>query len=468
MNLYETIHQTHMTQQSIDNLNLNLLTPLTLDIISRQATINIGTIGHVAHGKSTVVKSLSGVQTGKFGREKQQNMTIKLGYANAKIFECDNQQCPRPGRYRSTDSKTGDQFPCNRPGCGGQFRLIRHISFVDCPGHDTFMAAMLNGAAVMDAALLIIAANEFCPQPQTSEHLAATNMMNLKSIAILQNKIDLVGQIKAEQQCEEILKFIQDTHAKNAPIIPISAQFNCNIDAVCDYIVRKIPIPIRDFTSKPKMTIIRSFDINKPGANVDDLKGGIVGGSISKGVLKMNQEIEIRPGLMFKDNTGELNCWPIKSKIISLYAEENQLSFAVPGGLIGVGTKIDPTLCRADGLVGRILGEVDTLPKIYIEITVKYLLLRRAFGVHNNSSREPPKISKLCQTEVLLINIGSLSTGGRVLSIKNDLAKIQLTKPVCAEINEKLALSRRINGHYRLIGWGEILTGKEVQLKMNM
>ncbi|CAF5031419.1 unnamed protein product, partial [Rotaria sp. Silwood1] len=374
----------------------------------------------------------------------------------------------KPGRYRSTDSKTGDQFPCNRPGCGGQFRLIRHISFVDCPGHDTFMAAMLNGAAVMDAALLIIAANEFCPQPQTSEHLAATNMMNLKSIAILQNKIDLVGQIKAEQQCEEILKFIQDTHAKNAPIIPISAQFNCNIDAVCDYIVRKIPIPIRDFTSKPKMTIIRSFDINKPGANVDDLKGGIVGGSISKGVLKMNQEIEIRPGLIFKDNTGELNCWPIKSKIISLYAEENQLSFAVPGGLIGVGTKIDPTLCRADGLVGRILGEVDTLPKIYIEITVKYLLLRRAFGVHNNSSREPPRISKLCQTEVLLINIGSLSTGGRVLSIKNDLAKIQLTKPVCAEINEKLALSRRINGHYRLIGWGEILTGKEVQLKMNM
>ncbi|CAF2734955.1 unnamed protein product [Rotaria sp. Silwood2] len=452
----------------MDNLNLNLLTPLAPEIISRQATINIGTIGHVAHGKSTVVKSLSGIQTGKFGREKQQNMTIKLGYANAKIFECDNEQCPRPGRYRSTGSNTGDRFPCDRPGCGGQFRLVRHISFVDCPGHDTYMAAMLNGAAVMDAALLTIAADEFCPQPQTSEHLAAINIMNLKSIAVLQNKIDLVGQNNAEKQRKQILDFIQDTNAINAPIIPISAQLNCNIDAICDYIVRKIPIPIRDFTSKPKMTIIRSFDVNKPGANVDDLKGGIAGGSISKGVLKINQEIEIRPGLIFTDKTGQIQCCPIKSKIISLYTEQNQLTFAVPGGLIGVGTKIDPTLCRADRLVGQVLGEVDTLPQIYTEITIKYFLLRRAFGVQSGSSHEPPKISKLRENEVLLINIGSLSVGGRVISVKNDLAKIQLTKPVCAEINEKLALSRRISEHYRLIGWGEIRKGKEIQPKMIM
>ncbi|CAF0911463.1 unnamed protein product [Rotaria sordida] len=468
MNSCETICQTRLTQQSSDNLNLKLLTPLTPEIIRRQATINIGIIGHVAHGKSTLVKSLSGIQTGKFGKEKQQNMTMKLGYANAKIFECDNEKCPRPERYRSIGSKTDDQFPCDRSGCGGQFRLIRHVSFVDCPGHDTFMAAMLNGAAVMDAALLVIAANEFCPQPQTSEHLAAINIMNLKSIIVLQNKVDLVGQIKAEKQYKQILDFIQDTNAENAPIIPISAQLNCNIDTVCDYIVRKIPIPIRDFTSKSRMTIIRSFDINKPGANVDDLKGGIAGGSISKGVLRINQEIEIRPGLIFTNDKGQVQCCPIKSKITSLYAEQNQLTFAVPGGLIGVGTKIDPTLCRADRLVGQILGEIDTLPKIYTEITIKYFLLRRAFGVHCYSSNEPPKISKLYKTEVLLINIGSLSTGGRVLGIKDDLAKIQLTKPVCAEINEKLALSRRINGHYRLIAWGEIQEGKELEPRMNM
>lgn len=81
---------------------------------------------------------------------------------------------------------------------------------------------------------------------------------------------------------------ILDTNAKDAPIIPISAQLNCNMDAVCDYIVRKIPVPIRDFTSKPRLIVIRSFDVNKPGASIDDLKGGIAGGSISKGVLKVS------------------------------------------------------------------------------------------------------------------------------------------------------------------------------------
>ncbi|CAF3050955.1 unnamed protein product [Rotaria socialis] len=457
-----------MAKQSIANLNLNLLTPLTPEIMSRQATINIGTIGHVAHGKSTVVKCLSGIDTGKFGREKQQNRTIHLGYANAKIFECDNAECPRPQRYRATGSNASDQFPCDRPGCVGQFHLLRHISFVDCPGHETFMAAMLNGAAIMDAALMVIAANEFCPQPQTYEHLAAVNIMNLKSILILQNKIDLVGQVKAEEQCEQIKSFIKDTNAKYAPIIPISAQLNCNMDSVCDFIVRKIPIPIRDFTSKPKMTIIRSFDVNKPGTDADDLKGGIAGGSIIQGVLKVNQTIEIRPGLIFKDNTGQLQCSPIKSKIISLYAEKNTLEFAVPGGLIGVGTKIDPTLTRADRLVGQVLGEAGSLSRIYIEITAKYSLLKRVVGVQSDSSNRSTKINKLSENEVLLINIGSLSTGGRVLRVKSDLVKIQLTKPVCADINEKLALSRRIDGHSRLIGWGEIQTGKEIEPQMDM
>ena len=80
---------------------------------------------------------------------------------------------------------------CKRPGCNGTMTLLRHVSFVDCPGHDVLMATMLNGAAVMDAALLLIAGNEPCPQPQTSEHLAAVEIMKLKNIIILQNKIGI-------------------------------------------------------------------------------------------------------------------------------------------------------------------------------------------------------------------------------------------------------------------------------------
>lgn len=147
--------------------------------------------------------------------------------------------------------------------------------------------------------------------------------------------------------------------------MPISAQLKYNIDAVNEYIVKRIPIPIRDFTSDPKLIVIRSFDVNKPGAEVDELKGGVAGGSILTGTLRLGQEIEIRPGIVSKDDQGKHKCRPIFSRIVSLHAESNQLQFAVPGGLIGVGTRIDPTLCRADRLVGQVLGAVGKLPDVY-------------------------------------------------------------------------------------------------------
>ena len=147
---------------------------------------------------------------------------------------------------------------------------------------------MLSGAAVMDAALLLIAGNEVrrsfkpcalelmifqtCPQPQTSEHLAAIEIMKLHHIIILQNKVDLMREEGAEQHYQSILKFIRGTVADGSPIIPISAQLKYNIDAVNEYLVSRIPVPIRDFSAAPHMIIIRSFDVNKPGAEIEDLK----------------------------------------------------------------------------------------------------------------------------------------------------------------------------------------------------
>ena len=249
-------------------------------MISRQATINIGTIGHVAHGKSTVVKALSGVHTVRFKNELERNITIKLGYANAKIYKSEDPRCQRPVCYTSASSTKEDVFKMN----GFEYGLVRHVSFVDCPGHDILMATMLNGAAVMDAALLLIAGNESCPQvwqqsyqryqkkkklencnlqhihifqPQTSEHLAAIEIMKLKHILILQNKIDLIKEAQAQEQHEQILKFIEGTVAEGAPVIPISAQLKYNIEVVCEYIMKKIPVPQRDFTSEPRLIIIR-------------------------------------------------------------------------------------------------------------------------------------------------------------------------------------------------------------------
>jgi len=314
---------------------------------------------------------------------------------------------------------------------------------------------------VMDAALLLIAGNESCPQPQTSEHLAAVEIMKLKHIIILQNKIDLVKQEAAMEQHKQILKFIKGTVAENSPIIPISAQLRYNIDVICEYIITSIPIPVRDFTTSPTLIVIRSFDVNKPGAEIEELKGGVAGGSIMRGVLKVGDEIEVRPGIVSKDETGNVKCTPIFSRIVSLFAEENDLKYAVPGGLIGVGTKIDPTLCRADRLVGQVLGEVGKLPDIFTELEINFFLLRRLLGVKAEGEKQS-RVQKLAKGEVLMVNIGSTSTGGRVLAVKNDLAKIVLIQPVCTQEGEKIALSRRVEKHWRLIGWGQIMRGSTI------
>ncbi|KAI1164554.1 elongation factor Tu GTP binding domain-containing protein [Nemania serpens] len=442
-------------QSDPQDLDISTLSPTTPEIIARQATINIGTIGHVAHGKSTVVKAISGVQTVRFKNELIRNITIKLGYANAKIYKCSNEECPRPTCFRSYKSDQRVDPPCEREGCGGTYQLLRHVSFVDCPGHDILMSTMLSGAAVMDAALLLVAGNESCPQPQTSEHLAAVEIMKLENIIILQNKVDLIKSETAMKHYESIQQFIRGTVASKSPIIPISAQLKMNIDAVNDALV-SIPVPLRDFSMDPYMMIIRSFDVNKPGADIEELKGGVAGGSILHGMLKMGDEIEIRPGIVTRDEKGNLRCTPIFSRIVSLNSEANDLKYAVPGGLIGVGTRIDPTLCRADRLVGFVLGLRGKSPDIYGQIEVNFYLLRRLLGVADGKQR---KVEKLTKNEILMVNIGSTSTGAKVAAIKRDAAKLVLTSPACTNLGEKIALSRRIEKHWRLIGWATITAG---------
>jgi len=471
--------QEHLMVQDATKVDPSTLTALTAEVISRQATINVGTIGHVAHGKSTVVKAISGVQTVRFKNELVRNITIKLGYANAKIYKGD----PLPPTTKTDDSEAKEETTTQQKGgfytsrgsahpdsfidedTKIHYRLRRHVSFVDCPGHDILMATMLNGAAVMDAALLLVAGNETCPQPQTSEHLAAVEIMRLENIIILQNKVDLVKPDAALAQHDQIRKFVAGTVADSAPVIPISAVLKYNIDVVCEYLIHKIPVPLRDFTSHPRLIVIRSFDVNKPGQDVSNLQGGVAGGSILQGVLRVGDEIEVRPGIVSKgDGDGDIKCSPIFSKVSSLYAESNDLQYAVPGGLIGVGTRIDPTLTRADLLVGQVLGLRGQLPAVFAEIEISYYLLRRLLGVKMSDGGKQAKVQKLSKSEILMVNIGSTATGGKVIAVRADLAKIALTQPVCTQEGEKIALSRRVDKHWRLIGWGQIRKGTEIKV----
>eukprot|EP00461_Guttulinopsis_vulgaris_P003354 UN03355 len=447
-------------QQVLANLDLSKLDPFDESIMQGQATVNIGTIGHVQHGKSTVVRAISTVDTVRHKTEKERNITIKLGYANAKIFKCTNKECQRPGCYKSHPSATKEAI-CGK--CGGAMQLMRHVSFVDCPGHDILMATMLNGVAVMDSALLLIAGNEACPQPQTMEHLAAVEIMKLRNIIILQNKVDLLKETEAAKQYDDICAFVRGTVADGSPIIPISAQKGYNIDVICEYLTTKIPKPVRDFTSSPQLIVIRSFDVNLPGRDWSELKGGVAGGSILRGVLRLGQAVEIRPGLISRDKTtGQFHTQPIKSTVVQLQAEKNLLPYAIPGGLIGVGTTIDPTLTKADRLVGQVLGEVGKLPEVIIEIEISFHLVRRLLGIKsadNGEKKADNRVKKITVDEHLMLNIGSTTTGATVLSVKNDLARMRLLQPVCCGPKEKLALSRKIDGKWRLIGWGLVELG---------
>lgn len=125
--------------------------------------------------------------------------------------------------------------------------------------------------------------------------------MHLEHIIVLQNKIDLVikDKVAVTKQQEEIKKSLSAASGPGIPIIPISAVLGYNIDVVVDYICR-IPIPSRQFTVPPYMIVIRSFDVNKPGEDAETLKGGVAGGTILKGCLKVGDQIAIRPGKVTK------------------------------------------------------------------------------------------------------------------------------------------------------------------------
>jgi translation initiation factor 2 subunit 3 len=354
--------------------------------------------------------------------------------------------------------------------------LIRHISFVDCPGHDVLMATMLNGTAVMDAALLVIAANEPCPRPQTSEHLAAVQIMNLKHLIIFQNKVDLVRQEEALEQYGTILRYTATTAAEGAPIIPISAQLGYGIAYAVEHIVKTIPVPMRDYRAQPRMIVIRSFDVNKPGKDVRQLEGGVAGGSILEGCLKLGQEVEIRPGTTEKIRDATF-CRIRRARIVSLRAENNSLEFAVPGGLIGVGLTLDPSTCRADKLAGQVIGLPGTLPDVYYQLTVCVTLFQRLLGVQVEGPGDT-KIQPLRLKEVLMVNVGATSTGAQIQGLQvvaqqvpetqaagqMYFANLLLKYPVCTSVQERIALSRKLDDRWKLVGWAVILKGDKIQM----
>lgn len=401
-----------------------------------QAEVNIMTAGHVDHGKTTLVSGITGKWTSQHSEEIKRGITIKLGYADVNFKKCI--KCKPPYGYTTKDK-------CET--CGGPTQVVRKVSFVDAPGHETLMATVIAASSIVDGALFVIAANEPCPQAQTTEHLMVLEAAGIKNVVIVQTKVDVVSRERAIESYKEIKEFLKGSSYENAEIIPTAANSGLNIDLLINAIQEKIPTPKRDASAEPRMYVARSFDVNKPGTKIEQLVGGVVGGSIVQGTLKVGDEIEIVPGIMLEGKEKE-GYSKIKTKITSLSVDGEKLSEAKPGGLIGVGTSLDPSIAKADGLVGCVVGKPGAMPVPKEEITLEYKEIKRM-------------VTKFSQTfvinEPIVLGIGTETTIGFVQSAKKNKISLKLKKPLTPLENEIVAIMRRSGNRWHLFGTGKVV-----------
>ena len=411
------------------------------DVEKSQPAVNIGLIGHVDHGKTTLTEMLSGKWTDTHSEEIKRGITIRLGYADAVFYKC---------------KKCGYTVKKKCPKCGEEAKAVRKVSFIDAPGHESLMATMLSGAAIMDGALLLIAANEKCPQPQTREHLMALGIIGVKDIIIVQNKIDLVSGEEALKNYKDIKKFVKGTKFEKAQIIPISAQHDVNIGVLIATIEKTFKTPKRDSDLDPIMFVARSFDINKPGTLPKDLTGGVLGGVLKQGKFKVEQEIEIKPGVSFEEKNRKV--WkPVITKIAGLKTGGIPVKEVKPGGSIGILTSLDPSIVKSDSLSGNVVGLPGKLPIVWYNLFLEVKLLERVVGLETELNVEPIKIS-----EALMLNVNSTATVGTAVKLKKNVVECALKLPVCVDAGSRVTISRLVGNRFRLIGYGII---KESVLK---
>lgn len=405
---------------------------------SMQPEVNIGLVGHVDHGKTTLTERLSGKWTDTHSEELKRGITIRLGYADCVI-------------RRILGKQGADQYTTEETVDTKETEVVRKISLIDAPGHESLMATMLSGASLMDGAILMVAANEHCPQPQTVEHLMALQVAGIKNVIIVQNKVDVVSSERAQKHYEQIKEFLAETAYKDAPVIPMSALHGVNVDALLEAIEEHIKTPTRDPKDNPKFYVARSFDINKPGTSPQKLKGGVLGGSVIAGSFSEGDALEVRPGRVVEEQNQKV-ARPLTTTVVSLMSGGSPVKTLTPGGSSAMMTTLDPGLVKSDSLVGSVVGRPGSLPPVWYSLRLKTSLLERVVGTQGVV--EPLKLK-----ELLMLNVHSAATVGVVTDLGKDECTVSLRKPVCAALESRVSISRRTGTRFRLIGYGIILGG---------
>lgn len=395
----------------------------------KQPIMNIGMLGSVSDGKSTTVYKLTGTKTQKHSSELKRNITIKPGYANLKIYQNDDNSFESCGSNKSLDKK-----------------LVHHLSFVDCPGHNELILTMLANIDLMVGAIVIVSAGEPIERkPQLIQHLMAIKIANMTNFIICLNKLDLVSKDIAIQRKHELDNLLKRIGITPKIIIPVCMNRGIGIQNILKSIMTYFTPNVNNDNSNPQFRVSRSFDINKNNKNINEIYGGVLGGSLVVGNFNVGDMVEIKPGIISKDNTGKMISSPIITKIISLKTDNTELLKAHTGGLIGIGTEIDPFYCKNDNMSGNIVGLIGTLPDVYTKIKLNFT--RQEFTTIN----WVPKVG-----EILNLMISTLSINSKLLHIKDNVLTLQLEKPACIDSSMMIVISKIINKNINIIGYGYI------------
>ena len=424
-----------LTNTDIMNTNTDIM-----NIMLNQPIFNIGCLGSVSDGKSTAVLELSGVKTQRHSSEKKRNITIKAGYGNMKIWYKSD------GTYETTNSE----------GYINDAILVHHLSFVDCPGHQELIIPMMCSVSLMKGAIIVVSAAEpISKKPQLIQHLAAAKMSGLEHLIIIFNKLDLITQETAIKRKEELDELLDKLEIKPQYIIPTVLNKNIGIQNIIKAIIEVFPPELSKsiITQTTEYRITRSFDINKPGTNWDEIKGGVCGGSLLSGIFKIGDEIEIRPGQYAKKKDGNFTVIPIVTTINSIETDKISIKTLYPGGLSAIGTSIDSYYCVNDKLVGALVGIKGTLPPVYQEIIVNITLMTNFGGTWI------PK----CNDNVYL-QISNVNTEAQLVEFNEDTFKFKLSKPCCIIQDSRIFVCCNIDNIIKFVGFGRLDTLKSIKI----
>ena len=398
--------------------------------MNNQPILNIGCLGSVSDGKSTTVLQLTGIKTQKDSREQTRNITIKQGYANMKIWK------DSTGKYSTTNSSE------KKEDC----ELAHHISFVDCPGHQALILTMLSSVSLMKGALVVVsAAEDIRTKPQLIQHLAAAKIAGLTKLIIIFNKLDLVTKEVALERYEQLHTLLAELEIVPSYIIPTALSRKIGLQNVINAIMELFPPTSTIVEEDTEFKITRSFDINKPGINWDAVKGGIIGGGLITGKLKVGDAIEIRPGLIGK-TAGNITASPIITTVLSMETDKIPLDNIRPGGLIGIATNVDPYYTKDDKLTGQIVGLLGTLPSIYTEIKLEPTLTT-IFG-----GNWTPQIK-----DKMFLQIGNVNTESELINITKSKFTFKLSKPCCIKNDSLIIICQPSdNDALKIVGYGKL------------